>query len=196
MTTPTPNSEFQSPDSQVYLSFGGGLRLFSEDYFIEELSSLGVTRKGFRSLCRALQVPLIYVGTSALVDLVSFQLAMKAISRVGQKDFYVPGCRPLKNNHKRGVRELNQAYYTREWKNILAELLASRQVHGLATSKEISALTKNAAKRLTEMAIHLQVSSLQAAHERQSLKVLEQSLDSPKETAPDFSDNPPTDLAP
>lgn len=165
-------------DAQVYLSFGGGLKLFSEDYFIKELAPMGMTRRGFRSLCRALKVPLVHIGTTAMVDLTSFQLAMKAVCRVGQNDFYVPGCEPLKKNIKRGNKELDSSYFNREWKNVLAELLASRKMNSLTTPNEVSDLAKRAAKRLTEMALHTKVSDLQEEYEKKSLALLEKEVDS------------------
>ena len=167
-----------SDNSQVYLSFGGGLKLFSEDYFIKELLPMGMTRRGFRALCRALKVPLVHIGTTAMVDITSFQLAMKAVCRVGQEDFYVPGCDPLKKNLKRGNKELDTAYFNREWKNVLAELLAARRMHGLATPQEVSSLARKAAKRLTEMALHVSASDLQEDHEKKSRQILEKGLDS------------------
>jgi len=53
----------------MYISFGGGMRLVGEDYIIRELAALGLTRRGFRQLCRQLNVPLIHArGDRVLVD--------------------------------------------------------------------------------------------------------------------------------
>ncbi len=84
----------------MYISFGGGMRLVGEDYMIRELSALGLSRRGFRQLCRKLQVPLIHApGDRILVDLIAFMLAMRTISRPGAPDFSLPG-----SQHRPGTR--------------------------------------------------------------------------------------------
>jgi hypothetical protein len=167
-----------NPDTQVYLSFGGGLRLFSEDYFIKELEPLGMTRRGFRSLCRSLKVPLVHIGTTAMVDITSFQLAMKAVCRVGQEDFYVPGCEPLRKNVKRGAKELDMEYFDRQWETVLADLIAARKMHGLTTPQDTVDQAKKAAKRLTDMALHVSASDFQEQYEAKAREILEKELDS------------------
>lgn len=84
----------------MYISFGGGMRLVGEDYLIRELSALGLTRRGFRQLCRQLNVPLIHArGDRVLVDLIAFMLAMRTITRPGAPDFSLPG-----SQHRPGTR--------------------------------------------------------------------------------------------
>ena len=165
-------------DEQIYLTFGGGLRLFSDEYFIKELKPLGMTRKGFRGLCRALKVPLIHIGTSAMVDIVSFQMAMKSICRVGQEDFYVSGSEPIRKNKKRGNRELDMNYFNSQWETVLAELLAARKMQGVSTPQEVSSLARKAAKRLTEMSLHITASDFQEEYEKKARQILEKELDS------------------
>lgn len=62
----------------------------SEDVYIEAMGP-SITRKGFRALCRNLMLPMIEIGDVRYVDIVRFQLAMTAITRIGQEDFFVPG---------------------------------------------------------------------------------------------------------
>lgn len=164
-------------DEQVYLSFGGGLRLLSEEYFLKELAPLGVTSKGFRALCRSLKVPLIYLGTKVFVDLSSFQLAMKAISRVGQPDFFAPGSRPLKRNKWKGVKELDREYFEENWEDVLSELIAGRKNHGLKSPQEVTDLARQAARRITDMALQIKASKNQEEYDKKSRSVLEKYLE-------------------
>lgn len=84
----------------MYISFGGGMRLVGEDYMIRELAPLGLSRRGFRRLCRQLHVPLIHApGDRILVDLIAFMLAMRTITRPGAPDFSLPG-----SQHRAGTR--------------------------------------------------------------------------------------------
>lgn len=84
----------------MYISFGGGMRLVGEDYLIRELSALSLSRRGFRQLCRQLNVPLIHAkGDRVLVDLIAFMLAMRTITRPGAPDFSLPG-----SQHRPGTR--------------------------------------------------------------------------------------------
>lgn len=95
----------EQPSSPNYMAIilGGGLRLLGEDHFIRELAPiLKFTRRGFRSLCRQLGVPLIYTASGVLVDHATFTLCLKAACRPGAPDFAMPGVHPT-DLHK-GVR--------------------------------------------------------------------------------------------
>lgn len=76
----------------MYISFGGGMRLVGEDYILRELAPLGLTKKGLRGLFRNLSIPLIHgPRDQVLVDLISFMIAMRTITRPGAPDFSLPG---------------------------------------------------------------------------------------------------------
>lgn len=169
--------ELIKDNEQVYLSFGGGLRLFSEEYFIKELAPVGMSTKGFRSFCRSLKVPLIFIGDNVFVDLSSFQLAIKAITRVGQPDFFVPGCKPLRRNKWKGAKELDREYFEKEWENVLAELIAGRKNSGMKTPTEVTDLARRAAKRITDMALQMQASKNQEEYTKKARALLEKELD-------------------
>ena len=79
---------------QFYIGFGSGIKLLSEDWYIKEFGT-EITKKSFRSFCRALGVPLIEIGKTTFIEMHSFQLALKAITRVGESDFYVSGCQSI-----------------------------------------------------------------------------------------------------
>ena len=164
-------------EEQVYLSFGGGLRLFSEEYFTKELMPVGLTRKGFRAFCRCLSVPLIHIGNKVFIDISSFQLALKAITRVGQPDFYAPGCRALKRNKWKGVKELDKEYFEKNWESVLAELLVGRMNNGMKSPQEVTDLARKAAGRITDMALHIKAASNQERYDRRARKILERELE-------------------
>jgi hypothetical protein len=65
----------------AYISIGGGLRFLTADYFLRELAPLGMTMRGFRAMCKALNVPMIRMGRTWLVELFAFQQGMRAATR-------------------------------------------------------------------------------------------------------------------
>ena len=92
----------------MYISFGGGMRLVGEDYILRELAPLGLTKKGLRQLFRQLSIPIVQGPKDVvLVDLISFMLAMRTITRPGAPNFALPGSkhRP-KTRRKLPAKEL------------------------------------------------------------------------------------------
>ena len=87
-------------NEQFYIGFGSGIKLLSEDWYIKEMGA-NITKKAFRSFCRALQVPLIEIGKATFIEMNSFQLALKAITRIGEPDFYVSGCLSIASGKQR-----------------------------------------------------------------------------------------------
>lgn len=129
----------------------GGMRLWSEDYFIEEFAKGGtpISKRAFRALCRALKVPMLEVGSTRLVDALTWAMALRAALRVGQPDFLAPGCETLKRSNGNGeARELDAGYVTKHLSVIIAEVLAARQISGMEMRKQIAVAAKKAAERM------------------------------------------------
>ncbi len=142
------------------ISFGAGVRLLGEDHYLKELEPLGLSRRGFRALCRALQVPMLHVGKRRFVDVLSFKLAMRAVVRVGHPDFLVPGCEEIRNGRKSfwtgAVTTLDLKYFQRNFRHLLAEILYSSKMEGVTLDrKEIRDLAKEAADRMVRMCLQL-----------------------------------------
>ena len=76
----------------MYISFGGGMRLVGEDYILRELTPLGFNKRSLRKLFRQLSIPMLKgAKDTVIVDLISFMLAMRTITRPGAPDFSLPG---------------------------------------------------------------------------------------------------------
>lgn len=73
----------------VHVSLGPYVRLYSEDYFLRELAPLGITRRSFRKLMRALCVPTLIIGRVRLIDSLSLAIALRAVLGIGRKNFAV-----------------------------------------------------------------------------------------------------------
>lgn len=102
-----------------------GSRYYSEDYFLDDLSHLGLSRMGFRAWCRALGVPLIFIGDAVFLNIRKFEIALEACSQIGQPDFLAPGSAPLKGGRKptRYVTKLDPDFVRENYETFVAELL-------------------------------------------------------------------------
>lgn len=170
---PEPTSNFKAG-----IFFGSGIKLVSEDDYLDELAAHGITRKGFRAWCRALQVPMLEIGTRRYVDLMSFTLALRAVCRVGQPDFYVPGCdRNTWGVHRKtgGTDKLDPDYFRQNFKVILAELLAARRLSKLS-SRGFKQLAKEAANRMVALATQTLPLRLQEQYDTLALRELRREL--------------------
>ena len=154
--------------------FGSGVKLVSEDDYLSELAHEGLTRQGFRKLCRGLQVPLIFIGRRCYVDLMSFCLAMRAVVRVGQPDFYFPGSEPIVHAKKEGARDAK--WFEEQFEEVLAELLVARKVANLKITREWPQLAKEASKRMVALGMHMLPLSQQKEYDRVALRDLKKEL--------------------
>lgn len=124
----------------------------SEDVYIEAMGP-SITRKGFRALCRNLMLPMIEIGDVRYVDIVRFQLAMTAITRIGQEDFFVPGAISVKKNIAQGRRELDPAEVLENYEDLCMELLAAKTINGVEMTRNVKESAKKAAERMRESAL-------------------------------------------
>lgn len=83
---------------RAYISFGSGADLMSEDWLLDQLKPLGMTRRSVRSFLRSLGLPLIWLGNTVFVNYSQFQTSIATISRRGQPDFLAPGSEPLRRS--------------------------------------------------------------------------------------------------
>jgi hypothetical protein len=159
----------------LFLSFGSGVRLISEDQFLRQFLPAGITRKGFRRLCRALSVPMLEIGSSRYVDMLSMLLALRGILRVGEPDFLCPGSRTLDTQkaHKRGgptATKLDLERFQRNFHYILSELVAASRINGVRLGSELSNAATKAARRLTLACLHHYPLQEQDEHSEQALR--------------------------
>lgn len=115
---PPPLTTPKSNRSAFRLSLGS--RYYSEDYFIDALRHIGLTRRGFRAWCRALGVPIIFIGRGAYINARKFEIALEAVSHIGQPDFAAPGAR---KPPRRAVTRLDPEFVRRNYDTFVGELL-------------------------------------------------------------------------
>jgi hypothetical protein len=131
---------------QFYIGLGSGIKLLSEDWYIKEFAG-NLSKKAFRSFCRAIQVPIIEIGKTSYVEMNSFQIAMKAITRIGEPDFYVSGCQSVASGKKR-PSSFDSKKIAENLEPILCELLACKVLGGLNMTQETRNAARNAAERM------------------------------------------------
>ena len=148
----------ESNDQQWVISFGRGVRLMSEEYYIRELRPFGITgNRAFRSLCRCICCPVIFFGRVGFVDPAVFQVCIKNLSLPGNKDFCATNSylrrSGLQSSHYRvnvNPREVN-----RNWKLVVRSILDTRRMHGLETPEADRAAIRSAAAELTRFVLTL-----------------------------------------
>lgn len=135
----------------AHISLGPGNRLYSEDSYLVELAPLGVTRRGFRSLLRALGVPTIELGRTRFVDNLSLALALRAVLALGKPDFLAPGCDTLRRGGKSSSLDPEEVVtnYTR----FVGELLVSDRLSRGASPRQIRRAARRVALRLKAMGL-------------------------------------------
>jgi hypothetical protein len=142
----------------------------AEDTYINEIK--GMTKKGFRSLCRCLHVPLIEIGDTRYVEMSTFLLAMRSILRVGEPDFLVPGCITLKKNKaKNEARELSTERFAENMEAVLAELMAARLLGKMPATGEVKKAAREAAERLAKTGLQFMPSQEQLKHDQKAIKL-------------------------
>ena len=143
--------------TDYYLSFGSGLQLLSESHYIRELQQYGMTKRGFRALCKALKVPRIRMpnGTWA-IERLTFLLALRAITSLGQDDFLMPGCDLKAAGQTRGrATELNEDVFRENMEVYLSELLAARKLNDGQITKQIRQTAHSAADLLARTTLRV-----------------------------------------
>ena len=153
---------------QFYIGLGSGIKLLSEDWYIKEFGN--ISKKAFRSFCRALKVPIVEIGKVSYVEMNSFQIAMKAITRVGEEDFFVSGCLSVSNGKKR-PSELDSDKVAKNLEPILCELLACKAFGGLSMTAEAKTAARNAADRMARAGIAAMAQKEQDKFTKKSIRV-------------------------
>lgn len=145
-----PGAELQIrpelPEIPTLIQLGPSIRLLIEDWYIRAFGS-GVTRRGFRALCRAIGVPIIRVGQHNYVEMSRMELAFSAICSLGASNFAIPGSRHAHKVPDDFTSTLDVAEL--DYENIVREMNVCRS---LATGELLDALQRKAkqvARKLT-----------------------------------------------
>lgn len=133
------------------ITIGAGTHLVHFRDLYSRFAPFGYTQNQFRLFLRALGCPLLVTPTrERFVNLLSFQLAINAATRIGQKNFHSPGAYPndSRKDHPDAVRTLSPAYVNDHFLDLISELLCARKTdHALNTTAVRSAF-HDAATRL------------------------------------------------
>lgn len=171
------SSRQPSKSGHTVINLGRGLRLYSEDHYIDQLSPLGIDRRRFRLLCTRIGVPLIMFGEAAFVDHVTFTLAMKYCTSLGRPDFVMPGSLGRNTKHK---TQTESAKTEIAWKtdrealvsdlsSLIAQVVLGRQMaDGASHHKDIVPLRTAAASFLRSLQL-LTPSEAQSELEKEAL---------------------------
>lgn len=154
---------------QFYIGFGSGVKLLSEDWYIKEFGG-NITKKAFRAFCRALKVPLIEIGKATYIEMNSFQLALKAITRVGEEDFFVSGCQSIATG-KQKPSKLEPDYVAKNLEPLLCELLACKAMGGLNMTTEVKKAARIAADRMSRAGLSQLTEEFQKDYTEKSIRV-------------------------
>lgn len=135
------------------LKFGGALKWYEEARFYDEM---GISSRAFRGLCRAIKVPMVEIGDKRFVCLPMFKIAMWAISRIGEPNFFCPGSASSMKSRKGGVKELDVKQVKEDMAVIISELIMARKLEGVEVESDVNTLARLAADRLVAAAAHIQ----------------------------------------
>jgi len=134
-----------------YISLGSGLRLLSEDQYAEEM---GVTKRGFRALCKSLQIPMLEIGSKRYVEMTSFSIAMRAVLSIGNKDFLAPGSQTLKKNRRTTEKtSMSPEEFEKNFETAVLCLMASSDLNLKRSIYELKKAAKKVARKLTDAGV-------------------------------------------
>lgn len=138
------------------ISFGRGVRLMSEAYYIQELRAFGIDKpRAFRALCRAICCPVVVFGRTGFVDPAVFQVCMKNLSIPGSFDFSAPNSNAKMDPKKRPYvrKQVPAKEVRRNWRLVVRAIVDSRRMVGLHSPPAEKAAIKSAAAELTRFVL-------------------------------------------
>lgn len=149
-------SKQNARENKSVISFGKGVRLMSEEYYIRELSPFGISQaRAFRALCRSICCPIIVFGRTAFVDPAVFQVCIKHLSLPGNLDFLGPNS-SIKKDRKTRPRlrtKVDPKEVQENWSHVIRAILDSRRLVGLHTPETEKAAIRSAAAELTRFVL-------------------------------------------
>jgi hypothetical protein len=141
-------------NEQWVISFGKGVRLMSEEYYMKELRPFGLgTRRAFRSLCRSIGVPIVFIGSVGFVDPSVFQVCMKNLSVPGSKDFLCPNSTQKVNGQKNARNRIDPDDILYNWRYVVRSIIDARRMNGLHSPPAERAAIKSAAAELARFVL-------------------------------------------
>jgi len=180
------------------LQIGPAITLLRVDEIFHEFEKFGMTRKGFNSFLRAIGVPTIRLPSADLIDMNTFAVAMRCICRIGSSDFYAPGHQRISSGTvpSFATTRIDKDRMTREWQQVIAEIVSFRKSKWLTTSEEVSeqmalAIDRIALSLAEATTIELRAADAEALNDLQS----ENPLLAPSKTPATMGGDKGTDAA-
>jgi hypothetical protein len=141
-----------------------------------------MTKRGFRAFCKALRVPMVEIGKERYVEATSFLLAMRAITRIGQPDFLVPGCETIrKNRRKNEASELDLEDFRDNFEIVVSELLASKKLNSNTLKFDVKKAARQAADRMLRAGLQFLPSREQRKYDISALRIHGEGKDNKEE---------------
>jgi hypothetical protein len=161
------------PEKKAAISFGKGVRLMSEEYYIQELAPFGITQaRAFRSLCRSICCPIIFMGRNAFVDPAVFQICIKNLSMPGNDDFLGPNSAIKKDKKTRPHlrTRVSPEEIKENWSYVIRAILDARRLVGLHTPEAERTAIRSAAAELTRFVLTMIPASEQSNGDTQRVQ--------------------------
>jgi hypothetical protein len=147
-----------------HLSFGWGVRMAEESWYVDIAFQGLVSTRSFRRLLRALKVPMLVMGETRWVDMHRFELAMTAVLRIGEPDF-VPQAPQGSLNYtwQRGhsTDTLDEERFRKNWELVIRDLIAAKQCNGTKVQRKVKRAATLAAERMLMSGLQFLPSRLQ-----------------------------------
>jgi hypothetical protein len=114
-----------------------------------------------------------------------FCMALNAVTRIGQKDFLVPGCPKdkslLSRQRRKFTRKLDPAYVKDNLELLIAELLAERAISKHIKLDRIARTARDAAEVFVQAGLHQLPLEVQREYENRALRSLRKQTDAIQE---------------
>ena len=118
---------------------------------------------------------MVEIGSTRYVEMTTFLLAMRAVTRVGEPNFLVPGCESLKKNKKKGkATSLDTERFKENLEVVLAELMAAKVITDGTITKEVKVAARDAAERLAQTTLRYMPSIEQRKHDEKAIRQAKQ----------------------
>ena len=111
----------------------GSVRLRSVPRVFESIDGCGITLRGLYGWLRSLNIPILYIGRTAYINVRYFELAVHAITRPGSPDFMSPGtkqARKIECHPAPHTRELDTKFFEDNIQVFISELILARRERG------------------------------------------------------------------
>ena len=142
--------------SQHSFTLGSAHRFYSLDRYAE---AMGLRIPTLTRLLNVLGVPWIEIGKTRLVNHAMMEIALHAVSRIGQPNFLCPGSKTIDRGHDQFPRNttttLDLDYVRQEMEAILLEIALLKKLRGARPTQDDMAIAREAADRMIQNMIHL-----------------------------------------